>query len=149
MQFHLCLYRRCLRLRDLLVSPSIDIFKTELSRERLTSPCKTFFENGTTEKLFYKDSVKIIYNKNGTIQSKTNCKTLECYCKNKENSVLSKNLSETLYNSKREAIGKVFYKDGKKVIEMSNEYNQQKLRNIYFIDDTIHFNDSLIKKIKH
>ena len=111
--------------------------------------CKAYFENGDIKTIAYKDSIKIIYNKNGKIVSTFGCKKVECYCEDKANNLLPKNYSEILYNDKREPVGKILYKDGKKVIEMNDEYYQKKLRALYFIDDTTQFNDSLLKKIKH
>lgn len=109
--------------------------------------CKFYFKNGKIEKIFYKDSIKIVYNKKAKIVSKTDCKIVECDCYDKEKKS-PKNSNDILYNSKREVTGKVTYKNGKKTIKMNKEYYQENLKNVYFMDDTSEFNDSLIQKIK-
>lgn len=59
--------------------------------------CKSYFENGKIAKVFYKDSIKIIYNKNGKIELKLDCKKEECDCDKKP--FVTNNKPVQLYNS--------------------------------------------------
>ncbi|MDX2173775.1 MAG: hypothetical protein SFY56_11690 [Bacteroidota bacterium] len=111
--------------------------------------CKSYFENGKIEKIFFKDKVKIIFNRNGNIKSKIDCSKEACDCEEKENYSEPKNSKEILFNEKKQVIGAIINKNGKTKIIYNDFYYNDKMKKIYFIDDTSKFNDALIKKVKH